>query len=144
MIRGLASFGACALVLAIASASLAQPVLVTAPTTINPGDTTIGGVALATAQITVHGTTLTVNGERSIASLRLEDDGVSPGVLTHDAGFGYTDGSGNARFGFHLTTSGGLTVVGGALPSAIDVSGRGYFAGSGPGSLRRSSGSPTS
>lgn len=62
----------------IAGTASAQPVLITAPKTIGASDTTItptaGGAAIAllTAEITVRGTTLVVNGRQSIQSLVVE------------------------------------------------------------------------
>ena len=61
-----------------AAAAAAQPVLIQSPAVLNPGETTIvdqstgTAVPLATAEITVRGTTLTVNGRHRIRSLRLE------------------------------------------------------------------------
>ncbi len=120
----------------IFSAAAAQPVLITAPATINPGDTLIGVVPIATAEITVRGTTLTVNGRHSIASLTVERSaGNQPGIITHAAGFQYTvDGA--ERFGMHLMVSGDVVVQGASgslVASRIDASGRGYSSGTGPG-----------
>jgi|GEM_PF-4114358 len=47
----------------LAGLAMAQPVLIVASTTVGPADTTVGGVSLATAQITVRGTTLTMTEE---------------------------------------------------------------------------------
>jgi hypothetical protein len=134
-----------ALLLASGSA-LAQPVLITAPLTINPGATTItptaGGAAvpLATAQITVEGTTLTMNGRHTIASLVLQRSaGNQPAILTHDANFSYDANPGpdvDLVNGLQLTTSGAVLVQGAAGPqvaSRIDVSSRGFPSGQGPG-----------
>ena len=77
--------------------AFAQPVLITSPATINPSDgfitPTAGGpaVPLATADITVRGTTLTVNGRHTIRNLFVE----SNGTVTHAASFTF-DYSGGA------------------------------------------------
>jgi hypothetical protein len=119
----------------------AQPVLVTTPQTINPGAITIsptaGGapVPLATAQITVRGTTLTINGRHTLESLRLEND---PGtnksaIVTHDANFSF-DYSGGAQTdvvnGLHLIVTNDVIID---PLSSIDVSGKGYPSTQGPG-----------
>lgn len=122
--------------IATSSAAIAQPVLITTPTTINPADTTIGGVPLATAQITVEGTTLTVNGSASIASLTLKRNAANvAAVLTHAAG-GTVPAGGGDPVGFVLTVSGNVFIEGpsAALPaSRVDVDGRGFPSDQGPG-----------
>ncbi len=101
------SVGVGALLLA-AGLATAQPVLVTSPLTIGPSDTTILGVPLATAEITVRGTTLTMNGSHTIASLTLvRSPGNQPGVLTHTANT--VNGGVN---GFALTVTGDVTIQG--------------------------------
>lgn len=125
--------------LAMASVASAQPVLLTAPTSLHPGDTSItstgGGpaVPLATADITVRGTTLTVNGRFAIRSLTLE----SNAILTHDTGavFDYSGNGTDVVNGLCLAVranpNGGTLSV--DSTSSIDVTGRGYAADSGPG-----------
>lgn len=121
-----------------AAAGLAQPVLVNTPTTINPGDTMIAGVPLTTAQITVRGTTLTVNGRHTIASLVVERQGTNiAGVVTHAPDFRYTD-AGQDRYGMHLIVTGNVTVQGidgTMVASRIDANGKGHLSdeGTGPG-----------
>lgn len=125
---------AIALLLAAAAAT-AQPVLITAPTTINPGDTQIAGVPLTTAQITIRGTTLTINGRHTIASMVLERNGATGATLTHDPNTSFTYGPGDTVNGMHLIITGDLTLnstVSGAI-NRIDASGRGFPAATGPG-----------
>ncbi|MBS0198753.1 MAG: hypothetical protein JSR77_18555 [Planctomycetes bacterium] len=96
--------------------------LVTAPTVINAADTTIAGVPLSTAQITVRGTTLTINGAHTVASLLVD----RAGVVTHSPG----------TAAMSLTVSGDCTIVGNAnaaLAGRIDVKGKGHAAATGPG-----------
>jgi head-tail adaptor len=134
--------------LAITSASgLAQSVLINASTPaanriISPGQTTIDPdgagplppVPLSTADITVSGTTLTVNGRHTIRNLTVE----SSGVVTHDFGFtvDYSDGAGaDVVNGMWLNvqanpTGGNVTVAGGGR---IDASARGFDVLDGPG-----------
>jgi hypothetical protein len=87
--------------LAASLSAWAQPVLITAPQTVGPQQTeiipTAGGdpVPLATAEITVRGTTLTINGRHQIASLVVEPNGATDGVVTHSAAFSF-DYSGGA------------------------------------------------
>ncbi|MFO0856913.1 MAG: immunoglobulin domain-containing protein [Phycisphaerales bacterium] len=128
----------CAAVLALVSGrAFAQPVLITTSQTITPGQVTItptgGGAAvpLATAQITVSGggTVLTINGAHSIASLTVQ----SSARVTHDAGFTYDADPGpgvQMVGGCALTTTGNVTIDSG---TSIDVTGRGYAGGQGPG-----------
>jgi hypothetical protein len=130
---------ACPLVVAcLAGTALAQPVVVTTPTTINATDTTILGVPLATAQITVRGTVLTMNGRHTIASLVIERAGFAPGSLTHsaNASFDYSGAGTDVVRGLQLTVTGNVQVQGsaGGLPCSIDVTGRGYPERLGPGS----------
>ncbi len=124
-----------ALVAAAASFASAQPVLITAPTTIGPADTTVAGVPLSTAQITVRGTTLTVNGRQTIASLALERSGSNPAVLTHSANQSFTYGPGDVVEGMHLIITGDLSIQSnaGGVASRIDVTGRGGGSDTGPG-----------
>ncbi len=108
----------------------AQPVLISASQTINPGQTTItptgGGAAvpLATAEITVSGgsTVLTIDGAHSIASLTVQ----SNSRVSHTAGFTYDADPGpgvQIVGGFALTTTGNVTIAGG---SAIDATAQGF------------------
>jgi len=117
-----------------AAAGLAQSVLVSAPLTINPGVTMIAGVPLASAQITVRGTTLTVNGRHTIASLVVERQGTgTAGVVTHAPDFRYTD-AGQDRYGMHLIVTGNVTVQGldgTMVASRIDANGKGHFSDEG-------------
>jgi hypothetical protein len=122
-----------AVALLVSAAAWAQPVLITAPASITPGQTTItpsgGGAAvpLLTAEITVQGTTLTIDGRHSIASLAITNSG----VVTHSPAFQFDyagDGS-DVVFGMHLTTTGDVNIVAGQ----IDVNGKGSPAGQGTG-----------
>lgn len=129
-----------AAVVACAGMAFAQPVLVTTPTTVSATDTTIGGVPLTTAEITVRGTTLTMNGRHSIASLVLERSGTNvAAVLTHTAAteYDYSGGSGTDIVrGLDLVVNGDVTVQGvsgGLVASRIDLDARGYAARTGPG-----------
>jgi hypothetical protein len=119
----------------------AQPVLITSPQTLNPGATTItasaGGpaVPLATAEITVRGTTLTINGRHNLASLRLENEATTRrrAIVTHDANFthDYSGGAGtDVVNGMWLILTGDVIVD----PTCeIDLTGRGFPSGQGPG-----------
>jgi hypothetical protein len=124
----------------------AQPALVTANTTLAPGATVIRDattntdIALATADITVRGVTLTVNGEHSIRSLRVERNGSNvAGIVTHTAGFSYDADPGEGVrtvHGMSLNVSGNVIVQGvdGTLVgSAIRASGGGFGSLLGPG-----------
>jgi hypothetical protein len=124
----------------LAGSAMAQPVLITTPTTVGPTDTTIGGVPLATADITVRGTTLTMNGRFTIGSLTIErSPGNVAGVLTHTANtsFDYSGGAGtDIVSGLDLTSIGPVLVEGASGPlveSRIDVVGRGFPGRQGPG-----------
>ncbi len=106
---------AAALLAALAGSAVAQPALVTAPQTLNPGATTIldvttgNNIPLATAQITVRNTILTVNGRHSIASLTLENQG----EVTHAPAtqFDYSGGAGtDVVRGLHIITTGGVAL----------------------------------
>ncbi len=119
----------------------AQPVVITSATTVGPNDATIAGVPLATADITVRGTTLTINGRHTIRSLVVENNG----VVTHSQGFTF-DYSGGAETdvvsGMQLSvqpnpTGGDVTV---RTASQIDVSSNGYAGGQGPGASPYGSG----
>jgi hypothetical protein len=124
-----------------AGSAWAQPVLITAPTTIGPHDATIiptaGGdpVPLPTAMLTVRGTTLTLSGQHVIASLSLEQ-GAS---LTHPAG-ALIDYSNN---GTSIVRGMDLGIVGDCVidaTSRLDVSGQGFPGSNGPGSGMSGSG----
>ena len=138
---------AAALAVAISqAATFAQPVLITNPQTLNPGATSItptaGGPAvnLATADITVSGTTLTVNGRHTIRDLVVQNNG----TVTHAAGFmfDYSGGAGtDVVNGLWLNvqanpTGGTVTVQGGSL---FNVTGKGFAGGQGPGAGTASS-----
>lgn len=109
----------------------AQTVLITAPTTINPGQTTVtptgGGVPvpLGTADIVVRGAVLTVNGDHTIRSLVVERNASNaPGVVTHADAFAT-----GLIEGMRLAVTQDVRIQGanGALvASRIDVSSRGY------------------
>ncbi|MFZ4575308.1 MAG: hypothetical protein ACOYN0_12975 [Phycisphaerales bacterium] len=123
--------------------ALAQPVLITAPATVGPTATTIidqaSGlpISLATAQITIRGTTLTMSGRHTIASLAIERSGANPGVLTHPAAasFDYSGAGTDIVEGLQLTITGSATIQGstGGVASRIDLDGRGFAGGAGPG-----------
>ncbi|MFZ4576579.1 MAG: hypothetical protein ACOYN0_19520, partial [Phycisphaerales bacterium] len=130
--------------LAMASAALAQPVLITAPASVNPNDLTIvdqpsgTAVPLATAQITIRGTTLTMAGRHTIASLIIERSGANPGLLAHPAAqvFDYSGGAGtDVVEGLLLNVNGNVFVQGasGGVASRIDLGARGFPAATGPG-----------
>ncbi|MCW5764933.1 MAG: hypothetical protein KIT68_03030 [Phycisphaeraceae bacterium] len=125
----------------------AQPVLVTAPTTVGPADSTILGVPLATAQITVQGATLTMSGRHTVASLTLERSlAGQAAVLTHPgaASFDYSGGAGtDVVIGLWLTVTGNVSIQGasGVLPACgVDLSGRGHGPEVGPGAGTSSGG----
>ncbi|MEQ9095042.1 MAG: immunoglobulin domain-containing protein [Phycisphaerales bacterium] len=124
-----------------AAAALATPVLITEPTTIGPLDTEIMApdgtiVPLAEAEITVSGTTLTINGRHDIMSLVIG----TGSVVTHDANFvfDYSMGAGtDVVNGFDLAVAGDVVVDG-----SMSVTGRGFPGDQGPGagSLDQSAG----
>jgi hypothetical protein len=118
-----------------AGQAFAVPVLITAPQTLNPGATTItptaGGapVALGDADITVTGTTLTVNGRYTIKSLAL----TGSATVTHGANFSndYSGGAGtDVVNGLSLITTGDVTIDAG---SSVSATGRGFPGTQGPG-----------
>jgi len=119
-------------VVALAAALVsAQPVLLTADTNVIPGATMLNGVPLTSADITVRGCTLTITGTHSIRSLRIEDIGGVPGVVTHAPG-----GTGGANpIGLRLTVTQNVFIapVAGGLPNRIDVSGKGFAGSEGTG-----------
>lgn len=124
----------------------AQPVLITEPQTVGPEQAeitpTAGGdaIPLATAEITVRGTTLTINGRHQIASLVVEPNGPTAGVVTHSNAFSFDyagDGS-DVVNGLHLNVSGDVAVAAGAW---IDMNGRGFGPQQGPGAAPRTIGS---
>lgn len=114
---------------ALVTSAHGQPVVVTTPTSIGAADTSIAGVPLATAQITVRGTTLTVDGYHVVSSLILERNAANQSaVLTHSAGFIQAD-SNPPLHGAWILVANDLVVQGadaGLVGSRIDVSGRGY------------------
>ncbi len=120
--------------LLITLSASAQPVLITSPATIQPQSTSItpsaGGtpVNLQTALITVRGTTLTVNGRHTIASLALENSA----TLTHTANttFDYAGNGSDIVNGMALTVTGDIQIQ---SLSKIDLSGKGFPGGTGPG-----------
>lgn len=124
----------------------AQPALVTVNTTLAPGATVIRDattntdIPLATADITVRGVTLTINGEHAIRSLTLERSaGNQPGVVTHTAGFTYDADPGpgvRTVNGLSLSVSGNVVVQGAngtLVGSSIHANGRGFASMTGPG-----------
>lgn len=119
---------------ALASSAAAQTVNVTANLTIGPTDTSIVGtgstqpVPLITAEIVVSGASLTINGRHSIASLSVN----AGGVVTHDslASWNYAANGTDIVDGMQLTISGDVSVDAGG---AINMTGRGHVAESGPG-----------
>ncbi len=128
------------------AATLAQPVYIEfADVSVGPNDIVItdqrtgATVQLQTAEITVRGRVLTIDGRHTISSLRLERGTADqPATLTHSPEFIHDyagDGSDLVR-GMDLTVVGDCSVEGasGDLPeSAIDLAGRGHPAGFGPG-----------
>jgi hypothetical protein len=125
--------------LLLAASAGAQPVDVTSPLSLNPGDTAILGVPLATAQITVRGTTLTINGRHSIASLAIVRNAANqPGIVTHANAFtfDYSGDESDIVRGMHLIIAGGLFVEGAddaLVASRIDLNAKGFAAEQGPG-----------
>lgn len=125
----------------LAAAVQAQPVLITSPVTVNHGDTMIVDqqtstpVPLATAMITVRGTTLTMNGSHAIASLVLERSaGNQAAVLTHSPGYTWVVAP-TVHNGLRLTVDGDVVVQGASgnlVQSRIDVSSGGHPGGTGP------------
>ena len=121
----------CALMIAVVTLltgrALGQAVTFTTPTTIGDGDLSYEGY-----HVTVQGTTLTVDGAHTFASLTVVRSLANqPGVVTHSVGF-----DNGTVAGMHLTISGNVLVEGasGALvASRIDASGRGFAGGTGPG-----------
>lgn len=120
-------------IIAASLTSMAQPVLITSPQTIGPADTTItasaGGppVPLATAQVCVSGTTLTINGRHSLASLSVVDGG----VVSHSRGFSYdyAETASDLVFGMHLILAGDCSTAAGTM---ITADGDGYGPNAGP------------
>ncbi|MEO1278110.1 MAG: hypothetical protein AAFV77_04050, partial [Planctomycetota bacterium] len=115
-----------------AAATLATPVVITEATTIGPLDTEIVTpdgtiVPLSEAEITVVGTTLTINGRHGIMSLAIS----TGAVVTHDANFvfDYSMGAGaDVVRGFDLAVAGDVFVGG-----SMSVTGRGFPGDQGPG-----------
>lgn len=139
----------CVSCLMLAVQAGAQPCTITTPTTIGPNDTMIcGNVPLATAEITVRGTTLTMNGRFTIASLSLERNAANqPSTLTHDANFTYLYPDGETVRGLKLTVTGNMLVQGAngfEVGSFVNVTGRGFGGGQGPGAGQNTGGCCTS
>jgi hypothetical protein len=123
-----------------------QPVLIAdSDATVGPLDTQILDqqsntlVNLETAQITVRGRTLTVNGRHRIASLSIDSNAQIPGKITHDPGFSFDYGPGEELDivrGMHLIVTDTVTVAGpgGTIAGGlISANACGYAAGTGPG-----------
>ncbi len=137
--RSWSGLSASAALLLAATITSAQPVLITSPTTLGPTATTItptaGGpaVPLGTAEITVRGTTLTMNGRFNVASLTLATGASGqPAILTHTAQATY-DYSGNGSDvvrGVAINITGNLNVSAGCR---IDANGRGDLGSTGLG-----------
>ncbi len=134
-----------AAVTSVVSTAGATPVLITSPQTISPGQTTItptgGGppVALSDADITVRGTTLTVNGRFTIKSLVVQRSaGNVAGLVTHSDNFSfdYSGGAGtDIVLGTNLNVLGDVTVEGvqsNLVGSAISADFHGFDGGAGP------------
>ncbi|MCK6477151.1 MAG: hypothetical protein L6Q35_10005, partial [Phycisphaerales bacterium] len=130
---------------ALYSSAHGDVVLITSPKTVGPTDTTItataGGspVPLASAEIIVRGTTLTMNGRHTIQSLTLERSGSNvEAVLTHTAGmsFDYSGTGTDVVIGLNLTTTGDVFIQGQESTlkaSRIDLQSCGYSSATGPG-----------
>lgn len=124
--------------LILASASTGQPVLLTSPATVGPTDTTIVDqsssaiVPLATADILVQGTTLTISGRHHVSSLVLQG-GAS---LTHPANavWDYSGSGIDEVFGVELHATSSIVID---ASSTINVSERGYPSHAGPGAGSR-------
>ncbi|MFZ4573494.1 MAG: hypothetical protein ACOYN0_03790 [Phycisphaerales bacterium] len=144
----LRSFGmaSSAFALLLPGVAWAQPVTLLSDAVIGPTDTSIidpgsgASVPLSTAQITVRGCVLTVNGRHAIASLNLvRDESNEAAVLTHGVGafFDYGAGTGgDVVYGTELLITGALSIEGASgslVGSRIDASGRGFAGGNGPG-----------
>lgn len=119
------SFAAsCSALFLLAGLARAQVVTITTDTTIGPTDTTISGVPLASADITVQSTaTLTMSGRHAIRRLTLNG-----GTLTHPPAAIHTYAPNDTVRGLDLTIATNLTLAANGL---IDVSGRGYAPGRG-------------
>jgi len=136
--RGLSLF-VFALSATVFSVASAQPVLITAPLTLNPGATTVtptaGGAAvpLVTADITVDNTTLTVNGRFTIRNLSLEHNAsiVHENAASFDYSGNGSDVVNGASLNVQANPTGGNVVI--DSTSWINVSGRGFAADAGPG-----------
>ncbi len=135
----------CVLFLCSAPA-FAEPVLITAPQSLSPGQTTItptaGGapVPLADADIIVRGTLLNINGRQTIKSLTVERSNVATaGRISHAPGFShdYSGGAGtDVVYGMELTTLGDVTIQpqsGNLVASRFDLAGAGFLDSDGPG-----------
>lgn len=122
----------------LALPALAQPVLITAATTVGPSDTTIideaslNVVPLATAQITLRGTTLTISGRHTIASLLVENVGGTAGIITHPVAAAFVSGN-ETIYGLELTVTGDAEIRGTHSQNGFALDGRGFGAASGPG-----------
>ena len=101
------------------------PVVIITPTTIGPTDT-----SLENRCVTVRGTTLTINGRHSLQSLKIESMGLTPGVVTHSSAFSHAYGPTDVVQGIELSVADTLSIDTG---SRIDVTGRGFGPGEGPG-----------
>jgi hypothetical protein len=118
-----------ALSLLLAAGLAHAQVVITTNTTIAPADP-----AYQNQDIVVRGCTVTINGAQSFTSLTIErDESNEPGVVTHDATF-----SAGGVNGMFITIAGDLVIQGadkgGLVASRIDVNGRGFPIGGGPGS----------
>jgi hypothetical protein len=123
-------------VAACAYAASATTVIVFTPTTIAANATSINGVPLSSAEITVVGTTLTIDGRHTIYSLSLvRDNSNSPAVLTHSPAATFNYGAGDTVYGLALTVTHDLTIqdATSGVASRIDVDAKGFAAGTGPG-----------
>lgn len=130
-LRAVRSWIILAAALIFPNAAFAQPVLITTPTTVGPADTFItpsdGGPAipLATARITVRGTTLTISGRHQIADLVLENQARlnhAPAIITQTET--------GPPHGLELTVTDNVSI---AAQCAIDLTGLGFPHGQGPG-----------
>ena len=122
----------------LALPALAQPVLITAATTVGPSDTTIidqaslNVVPLATAEITLRGTTLTISGRHTIASLLVESVGSTAGIITHPVAATFVSGN-ETIYGIDLTVTGNAEIRGTLAQNGFQLDGRGFGAATGPG-----------
>ncbi|MBS0197068.1 MAG: hypothetical protein JSR77_09935 [Planctomycetes bacterium] len=111
-------------ILIVAAVAAGQSVSITTSTTIGPTDTSVNGVPLASADITVVSpAVLTINGRCSIRSLIIN----SGALVTHSRGHTYTYAPGDTVRGLHLSVADNCVING-----RMNADGMGYLPGRGP------------